>query len=64
MWLGINSYFVGFGMDADYDALFGGNCSSCIVKQDKSAYWTPILYFKDSTTGEFEMVPQVGGMLA
>ncbi|KAI1485875.1 hypothetical protein F5X96DRAFT_290900 [Biscogniauxia mediterranea] len=54
----------GFGMDADYDALFGGNCSSCIVKQDKSAYWTPILYFKDSTTGEFEMVPQVGGMLA
>ncbi|KAI5924067.1 hypothetical protein F4810DRAFT_143444 [Camillea tinctor] len=54
----------GFGIDADYSQLFGGNCSSCIVKQDKSAYWTPILYFKDGTTGEFEMVPQVGGMLA
>ncbi|KAI1495625.1 hypothetical protein F5X99DRAFT_115611 [Biscogniauxia marginata] len=54
----------GFAMNAGYADLTGGDCSSCIVKQDKSAYWTPILFFKDAATGEFEMVPQVGGMLA
>jgi len=33
------------------------------VKQDKSAYWHPVLYFKDADTGEFELVEQVGGTL-
>jgi hypothetical protein len=41
-----------------------GECTSCTVAQDKSAYWTPALYFQDAATGEFELVPQVGGMLA
>lgn len=31
---------------------------------DKSAYWTPIPYFKDASTGEYEAVGNVGGMLA
>lgn len=41
-----------------------GNCTSCEVSQDKSAYWTPSLYFIDAATGEYKLVEQVGGMLA
>ncbi|KAI0881081.1 uncharacterized protein GGS22DRAFT_75418 [Annulohypoxylon maeteangense] len=54
----------GFNLAATYDDLTGGNCTSCAVSQDKSAYWTPALYFQDTSTNEFEIVPQVGGMLA
>ncbi|KAI2609230.1 hypothetical protein GGR54DRAFT_632982 [Hypoxylon sp. NC1633] len=54
----------GFSLSATYDDLMGGSCTSCAVKQDKSAYWTPALYFQDSETKEFEIVPQVGGMLS
>ncbi|KAI1125862.1 hypothetical protein F5Y10DRAFT_222383 [Nemania abortiva] len=54
----------GFGMSATYDDLVNGDCTSCAVKQDKSAYWTPSMYFLDSDTGEYSPVPQVGGMLA
>ncbi|KAI0135638.1 hypothetical protein F4814DRAFT_31397 [Daldinia grandis] len=54
----------GFSLSATYDQLMQGSCSSCAVKQDKSAYWTPALYFQDSETKQFEIVPQVGGMLA
>ncbi|KAI1370870.1 hypothetical protein F4677DRAFT_437149 [Hypoxylon crocopeplum] len=54
----------GFSLSATYDQLMDGSCTSCAVKQDKSAYWTPALYFQDSDTHEFEIVPQIGGMLA
>ncbi|KAI1305715.1 hypothetical protein F5Y03DRAFT_150063 [Xylaria venustula] len=54
----------GFSLSATYDDLVAGDCTSCAVKQDKSAYWTPVMYFLDSETGEFSPVPQVGGMLA
>ncbi|KAI5867207.1 hypothetical protein GGS23DRAFT_166100 [Durotheca rogersii] len=54
----------GFALDATYNDLVAGSCTSCAVKQDKSAYWTPALYFQDAETQEFEVVPQVGGMLA
>ncbi|KAI1258422.1 hypothetical protein F5Y18DRAFT_421401 [Xylariaceae sp. FL1019] len=54
----------GFSMSATYDDLVDGNCTSCAVTQDKSAYWTPGLYFLDSATNEYTAVPQVGGMLA
>ncbi|KAI0009567.1 hypothetical protein F4779DRAFT_364458 [Xylariaceae sp. FL0662B] len=54
----------GFSLEATYDDLINGNCTSCAVKQDKSAYWTPNMYFRDGDTGEFTPVPQIGGMLA
>ncbi|KAI0380846.1 hypothetical protein F5Y04DRAFT_92880 [Hypomontagnella monticulosa] len=54
----------GFALNSTYDDLMAGSCTSCAVKQDKSAYWTPALYFQDSETKEFEIVPQVGGMLS
>jgi len=55
---------VGFGLGAKYSDLMAGECTSCRVTQDRSTYWTPGVYFQDATTGEFELVPQVGGMLA
>ncbi|KAH9909492.1 hypothetical protein F4778DRAFT_719 [Xylariomycetidae sp. FL2044] len=54
----------GFSLDASFEELNGGSCTSCAVKQDKSAYWTPIPYFHDTDTDEFLTVPNVGGMLA
>ncbi|KAG9252278.1 uncharacterized protein F5Z01DRAFT_625841 [Emericellopsis atlantica] len=53
-----------FGEVSDTASLVAGDCTSCRVTQDKSAYWTPTMYFKDGDTGELEMVEQVGGMLA
>ncbi|KAM0280472.1 hypothetical protein ACHAQH_004051 [Verticillium albo-atrum] len=54
----------GFNMNAKYEDLINGDCTSCRVLQDKSAYWHPSMYFQDTDTGEFELVEQVGGMLA
>ncbi|KAH6655168.1 hypothetical protein BKA67DRAFT_534104 [Truncatella angustata] len=52
-----------FSESADTDELLAGNCTSCAVTQDLSAYWTPALYFEFSN-GTFELVQQDGGMLA
>jgi len=41
-----------------------GKCTTCLATQDKSAYWAPALYFQDAGTGKYELVEQVGGMLA
>ncbi len=54
---------LGFGAASTYEDLINGDCTSCAVAQDKSAYWAPILYFKH-LNGTFEEVQQVGGMLA
>lgn len=53
----------GFAMSADRSSLLSGDCTSCEVKQDKSAYWTPALYFIDKWTGDAELVDEVGGLL-
>ncbi|RFU30740.1 hypothetical protein B7463_g5614, partial [Scytalidium lignicola] len=53
----------GFGESSAYNDLAAGDCTSCGVTQDKSAYWTPTLHFK-SASGEFTLVDQVGGMLS
>lgn len=55
---------LGFSETADTAALLAGECTSCQVAQDKSAYWTPALYFQNTATGKFSLVNQVGGMLA
>ncbi|KAL1961909.1 hypothetical protein VTN77DRAFT_942 [Rasamsonia byssochlamydoides] len=52
-----------FGETADQASLRQSNCTSCAVTQDKSAYWTPALYFKYAN-GTTTLVEQVGGMLA
>lgn len=50
-------------MTADTDSLRKSECTSCAVKQDKSAYWAPAMYFIHSN-GSAQMVNEVGGMLA
>ncbi|KAG8924243.1 hypothetical protein FRC01_011742 [Tulasnella sp. 417] len=49
-------------MNMTYDTARQSSCTSCAVAQDLSNYWTPTLYFKDPTTGQFEKVPN-GGLL-
>ena len=48
---------------ADLMDSYDSSCTSCGVKEDHSAYWTPALYFQYSN-GTNVMVDQVGGMLA
>lgn len=50
-------------MSVDEASLKDSECTSCAVTQDKSAYWTPALYFMHEN-GDTELVQQVGGMLA
>ena len=50
-------------MDVSYESLSSAPCTSCEVTQDKSAYWTPPLYFLYDN-GTAVMVENVGGMLA
>lgn len=51
-----------FAETADQATLREADCTSCAVTQDKSAYWTPALYFQHAN-GTTELVEQVGGML-
>ncbi|KAK6581910.1 hypothetical protein PZA11_005607 [Diplocarpon coronariae] len=53
----------GFSKKAGYKELTEGQCTSCQVSQDKSAYWHPALYFQ-AADGKFTLVEQIGGMLA
>ncbi|KAL7945461.1 hypothetical protein V8C42DRAFT_323216 [Trichoderma barbatum] len=54
----------GFSETSGTTELLAGNCTSCRVTQDLSAYWHPAFYFQDAKTGKYELVQQVGGMLA
>ncbi|RSL39253.1 hypothetical protein CEP53_014198 [Fusarium sp. AF-6] len=48
-----------FGVSATYEDLQASRCSSCEVQDDKSAYWTPQLFFQHSN-GSFQLVPNGG----
>ncbi|KAH7097284.1 WSC-domain-containing protein [Auriculariales sp. MPI-PUGE-AT-0066] len=50
----------GFDFSVDYDGLRNGTCSTCLPVADKSAYWTPNLWFQ-AQNGSFHRVDQVGG---
>lgn len=52
----------GFGFSMDYRQARASTCSSCSVKEDKSNYWVPSLYFH-AENGSFIPVDQVGGAL-
>ncbi|KAI9149471.1 hypothetical protein HJFPF1_11524 [Paramyrothecium foliicola] len=54
----------GFSQTSLTSDLLAADCTSCRVTQDKSSYWHPAMYFEDGATGEYELVNQVGGMLA
>ncbi len=42
-----------------YESLLQAACSSCEIQDDKSAYWTPLLYYQHSN-GLFQEVPNHG----
>ena len=50
----------GFGFTTSYAQQRASACSSCPVKQDLSAYWTPKLYYMSEDGSYFEDVPQAG----
>jgi hypothetical protein len=43
----------------NYDMAQRSTCTSCSFKQDKSNYWTAVMFFK-SKNGTYKRVPQVG----
>ncbi|GAA5987967.1 hypothetical protein JCM10908_007292 [Rhodotorula pacifica] len=48
-----------FNLDMTFEDARASKCSSCMVKQDMSNYWTPALYFAHAN-GSFTLVEQVG----
>ncbi|KAF2426326.1 WSC-domain-containing protein [Tothia fuscella] len=51
-----------FGLNSTYDDLQSSKCTSCEIAADKSAYWTPQLYYSH-TNGSFEKVPNGGAIV-
>ena len=47
------------GLNSDYESLQKANCTSCEIGADKSAYWTPILYYQNAN-GTFQEVGNQG----
>ncbi|KAN0098789.1 protein of unknown function (DUF1996) domain containing protein [Hyaloscypha variabilis] len=45
-----------FALTSTDNQLLSSTCTSALVKNDKSAYWTPSLYFHDPSTGLLENV--------
>ncbi|KAL8970381.1 MAG: hypothetical protein Q9183_001554 [Haloplaca sp. 2 TL-2023] len=45
--------------DSTFDSLLQSKCTSCEIQADKSAYWTPPLYY-EHPNGSFEEVPNSG----
>ncbi|ORY75303.1 hypothetical protein BCR35DRAFT_292930 [Leucosporidium creatinivorum] len=51
-----------FALSNTFENMRASECTSCLVKQDMSAYWTPQMYFQWAN-GSFSSVDQVGGGL-
>ncbi|KAJ3481965.1 hypothetical protein NLI96_g7305 [Meripilus lineatus] len=47
----------GFSPNYDYNALVNSKCSTISVPQDKSNYWTPLLYHYDKNNNSFTAMP-------
>lgn len=46
-----------FALTMSDTTLLDSTCTSSLIKNDKSVYWTPKMYFQDSTNGSFIEVP-------
>lgn len=53
---------IAFSKSSTNAELRASDCSSCEVKEDKSAYWTPNLYW-ERPDGKLVALNQTGGML-
>lgn len=49
-----------FGPNSTFESLQNNRCTSCQVQKDKSAYWTPQLYYQQGNNGSFVEVPAGG----
>ncbi|KAG8669333.1 hypothetical protein FPOAC1_008725 [Fusarium poae] len=50
------------GIDSTFESLQASRCTSCEVQDDKSAYWTPQLFYQHAN-GSFQMVPNGGTVI-
>ncbi|KAJ9631628.1 hypothetical protein H2203_000027 [Taxawa tesnikishii (nom. ined.)] len=50
------------GVNATFNTLLNSQCTSCEIGADKSAYWTPLLYYSHPN-GSFEEVPHSGSVV-
>lgn len=50
----------GFNFTQEPGLIRRSTCSSCPIKEDLSAYWTPKLYFHNTTDDTFKAVDQAG----
>jgi hypothetical protein len=46
----------GFALTMTDTSALDSQCTTAFIKNDKSNYWVPSLYFQDPTTGQFESV--------
>jgi hypothetical protein len=58
-WSGILADMSDVNQNSDFNSLQTSQCSSCEVQADKSAYWTPQLYYAHAN-GSFEEVVNYG----
>ncbi|KAL4722163.1 hypothetical protein ACLX1H_010938 [Fusarium chlamydosporum] len=49
-------------IDSTFESLQASRCTSCEVQDDKSAYWTPQLFYQHAN-GSFQMVPNGGTVI-
>ncbi|TKA58194.1 hypothetical protein B0A49_13690, partial [Cryomyces minteri] len=47
------------GLNSSYEDMTNSKCTSCEIGADKSAYWTPQLYYRHAN-GKFQDVPNSG----
>jgi hypothetical protein len=50
------------GINSTFESLQASRCTSCEVQDDKSAYWTPQLFYQHAN-GSFQMVPNGGTVI-
>ena len=53
---------VDIGINATADSMTNSECTSCEINADKSAYWSPTLYYR-YPNGSFLEVPHDGGVV-
>lgn len=53
---------VDFGINSNYNTLINSQCTSCEIQADKSAYWTPLLYYQYPNDSLVD-VPHNGGVV-
>ncbi|KAH9811722.1 hypothetical protein Tdes44962_MAKER05870 [Teratosphaeria destructans] len=58
----LRSNLVDIGINSTYWTMNNSFCSSCQIQADKSAYWTPLLYYWNDN-GTFTEVPHSGSVV-